>query len=282
MITKKMKFMMSGSLVAAFLLSGCSTINAPENGRVASVVPYEANESRTLDILEVERTAAKTKATKNTTYYVKSNVNGRTKAVNGKVKKVYKKNAKITSNRTTKIKGATWVNDKSTGLWISAKLLTKTKPKATAKVAGPKKTVVKKKPVVKKNVNSREAKAQSILARNGCGYTPIIWNDRRIPAGFGAYDFNVGKVLLTSGISNARFDYVVTHECMHKLQLKAFKSDYWGMAARLNKIYGGKNGLEQAADCMTRAKGSKLYRYTKNCSGYRGTAAKMMIQGKRP
>ena len=53
----------------------------------------------------------------------------------------------------------------------------------------------------------------------------------------------------------------------------------------MNAIYGNKpEGMEQLADCMAvEMGGTKGFgSYTNICSGYRGTAARMVLAGRKP
>lgn len=79
--------------------------------------------------------------------------------------------------------------------------------------------------------------------------------------------------------------YVSLHECAHIASFKLYK-DYTGLATRMNAIYGSwPSGLEQLADCMAYAMGAdKNYggSYTRDCSGYRGTAARKVLAGQKP
>ena len=80
------------------------------------------------------------------------------------------------------------------------------------------------------------------------------------------------------------FQYVALHECAHIRTFKLYASNINGMYQRLDAIYGG-NGVEQVADCMAYQMGADVRyggTYTKNCTGYRGTAAKLILQGKKP
>jgi hypothetical protein len=55
---------------------------------------------------------------------------------------------------------------------------------------------------------------------------------------------------------------------------------------RMDKIYGSfPRGVEALTDCMSFAMGADADSngsYTRNCSGYRGTAARMVLRGQKP
>lgn len=77
--------------------------------------------------------------------------------------------------------------------------------------------------------------------------------------------------------------FVSLHECAHIISFKLYQQP-GALDKRMNQIYKARNGSEQLADCMAKAMGGDIRYggYTKNCSGYRGTAAKMVLQGKKP
>lgn len=79
--------------------------------------------------------------------------------------------------------------------------------------------------------------------------------------------------------------YVALHECAHITSFKLY-DDYYKLWTRMNAIYGSwPSGVEQLADCMAYAMGAdKNYggTYTRDCSGYRGTAARRVLAGIKP
>ena len=79
--------------------------------------------------------------------------------------------------------------------------------------------------------------------------------------------------------------YVALHECAHIASFKLYNDDA-KLTARMNAIYGSwPAGKEQLADCMAYAMGAdKNYggSYTRDCSGYRGTAARKVLAGQKP
>lgn len=92
-------------------------------------------------------------------------------------------------------------------------------------------------------------------------------------------------VTLVTGMSGKRLKHVALHECAHMRQDRVYKNQYAALEKRMNKIYKtkGTRGLENNADCIARAMGSPgPFSYTSNCKGYRGTAAKHILKGKRP
>lgn len=93
------------------------------------------------------------------------------------------------------------------------------------------------------------------------------------------------KIQMATGMKGASLKYVSLHECAHIRQFVLYKDDTTALANRMNQIYGGQNGLEQAADCMALRMGADpAYSgyYTKDCKGARGTAAAALLAGKKP
>ncbi|XKH58348.1 SH3 domain-containing protein (plasmid) [Citricoccus nitrophenolicus] len=128
-----------------------------------------------------------------------------------------------------------------------------------------------------------KAQVQSILAQYGCSGIPVLMDDPRLGSSNGAADWNNNTILFRTKTPSARVHYVATHECMHIRQSRAYGGNIPALQADMNRIYGGSgySGLEQNADCMTRAVGITTYNYTSNCAGARGTAAKAVLSGKR-
>ncbi|AXJ09989.1 hypothetical protein [Arthrobacter sp. PM3] len=103
------------------------------------------------------------------------------------------------------------------------------------------------------------------------GYTSFAWwPSYRIEM---AQTYGTGKSL----------QYVALHECAHIASYKLYNDDA-KLTSRMNAIYGWA-GKEQLADCMAYAMGAdKNYggTYTRDCSGYRGTAARKVLAGQKP
>lgn len=79
--------------------------------------------------------------------------------------------------------------------------------------------------------------------------------------------------------------YVALHECAHIISYKLYSDNMDAMTARMNEIYGtqGSMGREYLADCMAAVMGGGGWGYyTKDCSGYRDTAARQVLAGRRP
>ncbi|PVZ52600.1 hypothetical protein C9424_19855 [Arthrobacter sp. H-02-3] len=105
------------------------------------------------------------------------------------------------------------------------------------------------------------------------GYTSFAWwPSYRIEM---AQTYGTGKSL----------QYVALHECAHIASFKLYNDDA-KLTARMNAIYGSwPAGKEQLADCVAYAMGAdKNYggTYTRDCSGYRGTAARKILAGQKP
>lgn len=81
--------------------------------------------------------------------------------------------------------------------------------------------------------------------------------------------------------------YVALHECAHIISYKLYADVFDSFTNRMNEIYGtsGSLGREHLADCMALAMGADPRwsgNYTRDCSGYRGEAARHVLAGHRP
>jgi hypothetical protein len=92
------------------------------------------------------------------------------------------------------------------------------------------------------------------------------------------------KIQIATGMEAGPLKFVSLHECAHIRQFMLYNDDIPALQKRMNQIFGGSNGLEQAADCMAvRMGGNPAYAgYTKNCTGARGAAAATLLAGKKP
>lgn len=160
--------------------------------------------------------------------------------------------------------------------WASSKYLTSALPKVTSK----------SKSTVKKKTNTLASKARAFANKYGCKNAGISWNDKLLGKNAnGTADWYTNRILLRSSMPAYRLEYVTAHECMHLRQYKVYKGDVRGMARAANKLYGRTGtsyyGLERVTDCMTKAKGIKVYNYTNKCTGKVAKAAKNLLNGKK-
>lgn len=162
----------------------------------------------------------------------------------------------------------TWKRIAGSSYWVSGLYLSKTLPEE----------------VDNSNAKGLEPKVRKILNSYGCSSVGIVFDDPRLgEVANGKADWSANQVLIRSTTPTDRLTYVIAHECMHILQYQAYGGDIDSLAKDMNKVYGGNGyeGLEQNADCMTQAKGIKVYNYTKQCDGSRGAAAKSVINGQQ-
>ncbi len=161
----------------------------------------------------------------------------------------------------------TWKRIEGSTYWVSGLYLTDTLPEETENTG----------------IKALEPKVRKILNNYGCSSVGIVFDDPRLgEVANGKADWSANQVLVRSTTPGERLTYVVAHECMHILQYQAYGGDVDALAKDMNKAYGGNGyeGLEQNADCMTQAKGIKVYNYTQQCDGSRGAAAKSILSGK--
>jgi len=86
-------------------------------------------------------------------------------------------------------------------------------------------------------------------------------------------------------IPAAHLKQVALHECAHMRQWKLYSTDWNGFQKQMNKVYKAKGtkGMEQNADCIAYAWGSKTRLYyvqSKVCRGEEARAGKLLAQGK--
>lgn len=157
-----------------------------------------------------------------------------------------------------------WKRIAGSELWVSGKYLTKTKP------------------VPQDSTKELTAEIRQILKTYQCPSAKIILDDPRLGEySNGVADWHANTILVRSTLPKERLTYVVAHECMHLRQYNVYGGDLEKLSADMNKVYGGYNfdGLEENADCMTKAVGISTYHYTTECGGERGRAAKKLLSG---
>lgn len=103
------------------------------------------------------------------------------------------------------------------------------------------------------------------------------WSYTSVPS----YHIDLSNELGTGKV----MQYIALHECAHIVSFKLYENDRT-FGARMDAIYGSfPRGVEALADCMAFAMGADANSngsYTRNCSGYRGTAARMILAGQKP
>jgi len=250
---RTLKFMTVAGFTAALVIP-----TAPASAAPVPVAPAQAT--------SVLVTAAK----KNSVKYTTAALNLR-KGIGTKHKRLatIPKGKKLTIKSTSK--GWSKVTYSGKTGWVSGKYLSsKASKKATAKG----------------KTSSMASKARSYANKYGCKNAGIVWNSKKLGRGAnGTADWYNNDILLRSSMPSYRLEYVTAHECFHLKQYAAYKGDVKRLARETNRVYGKTGtsyyGLERVTDCMTRAKGIKVYNYTSKCSSKATKAAKNLLAGKR-
>lgn len=131
-----------------------------------------------------------------------------------------------------------------------------------------------------------------------CPQANIILNHSSVVSGnvYGMTWWGSPSLAIRTDIPESITKDIALHECGHLLQGKAFGINGFNTAiSRLNTIYGdsGRGGIEQSADCISAylspyaapasiGASSQKSLWDTRCTGYKGTAAKLIVQGQRP
>lgn len=131
-----------------------------------------------------------------------------------------------------------------------------------------------------------------------CPQANVILNHSSVISGnvYGMTWWGSPNLAIRTDIPESITKDIALHECGHLLQGKAFGINGFNAAiSRLNVIYGdtGRGGIEQSADCIavylspysapaSLGASSQKSLWDTRCTGYKGTAAKLIVQGKRP
>lgn len=131
-----------------------------------------------------------------------------------------------------------------------------------------------------------------------CPQANVILNHHSVVSGnvYGMTWWGSPSLAIRTDIPASITKDIALHECGHLLQGKAFGINGFNTAiSRLNVIYGdtGRGGIEQSADCIAAylspysapaslGASSQKSLWDTRCTGYKGTAAKLIVQGKRP
>ena len=131
-----------------------------------------------------------------------------------------------------------------------------------------------------------------------CPNARIYLNHWSVASGnvYGMMWWGTNDIAIRSDIPASITKEIALHECGHQLQARAYGYNGKSTAvARMKAIYGGTGtyGLEENADCIAAylspysspaslGASSQSSHWANNCTGYKGTAAKLIIQGKRP
>lgn len=113
---------------------------------------------------------------------------------------------------------------------------------------------------------------------------------------YGMYWWGTNTIAMRTDIPESITKEIALHECGHMLQARAFGAYSQSAAiSRMNAIYktSGTVGIEENADCISAylnpfaaptqiAAASQAAHWASHCTGAKGDAAKLIVQGKRP
>lgn len=134
--------------------------------------------------------------------------------------------------------------------------------------------------------------------KNWCPSANVVLNHYSVNSGdtYGMTWWRSNNLAIRTDIPASITKSIALHECAHLLQAKAYGyNGYNAAVTRMNAIYGvaGRGGIESSADCIAAYLSPYVQpaslgataassTWSVRCGGYKGTAAKLIIQGQKP